>query len=329
MFKYASIREKATLSHLKVLLNHNRVTFNKCKITDFNACDNFFKVIVSSHIIAAAMELLNMSNVDDEPANESVLSPDAWLQDDNARKDILYSISSKIVSTFTDIEAKFVVTSMPQDDDRVLQYSRLVMSIGLLYLEYCDAIKEGDGMRVLRCWRFMLLYFKCTGRTNYSIESFTMLAQYHFLFSQRQKQQLLWGRFINIHGLPAQNIPCDLFMEHLNRVCKEAVNGLGANKTPKGLDRIGKIVGTLDEVLRNFDKDNSISERSGKHKVASIKKDLNTVVKVLIDESVFKYSSGRYHPTFRNIKRNPIAHLDHESLLSWMYIQLNNLINGF
>ena len=27
-----------------------------------------------------------------------------------------------------------------------------------MYLEYCDTIKEGDSLRVLRCWRFTLLY---------------------------------------------------------------------------------------------------------------------------------------------------------------------------
>lgn len=75
-------------------------------------------------------------------------------------------------------------------------------------------------------------------RKNYAIEAFTLLSQYHFLYSKRQAQQLLWGRFVNTHGLPARNIPCDLYMEHLNRVCKDAVNGLHANKTPDTLEKL-------------------------------------------------------------------------------------------
>ena len=63
----------------------------------------------------------------------------------------------------------------------------------------------------------------------------------------------------------------DLFMEHLNRVVKDAVNGLGANKTPKALVRVGKVVGTLDKVLRKFDEDNNVAERASRHKVASFK----------------------------------------------------------
>ena len=144
----------------------------------------------------------------------------------------------------------------------------MLMSVGMVYLEYSDAIKEGDGLRVLRCWRYMLLIFKATGRTNYSIEAFILLAQYHFLFSERQKHQLLWGRFINVHGLPARNIPSDLLMEHFNRLCKETLNGLGANKTEKALVRVGKALGALDSVQKNYDDDNDIKEQSGSHKVA-------------------------------------------------------------
>jgi len=43
----------------------------------------------------------------------------------------------------------------------------------------------------------------------------------------------------NMHGTPGKNIPMDLYMEHLNRIAKEAIKGLGANKTPKAIQRIG------------------------------------------------------------------------------------------
>ena len=215
------------------------------------------------------------------------------------------------------------------DDDKKLEYSKLVISLGLLYFEFCDAIKEGDGIRVLRCWRYMLLLFKCTDRVNYSIEAFTMLAQYHFLFSQCQAHQLLWSRFINVHGLPSHNIPCDLFMEHLNRVCKDAVRGLGANKTPQALVKIGRVVGILDNVMINFDEDNMVKQQSGRHEVANFRKDMITVVKVLINEELLVYKPHRKHETFGSVDRNPIQGIDHEQLLSWMYIQLNHLIHGF
>ena len=31
-------------------------------------------------------------------------------------------------------------------------------------MEFVDAVREGDGKRILRCWRYFLLLFKATGR---------------------------------------------------------------------------------------------------------------------------------------------------------------------
>lgn len=112
-------------------------------------------------------------------------------------------------------------------------------------MEFCDSIREGDGHRILRCWRYLML---ATKRKNYSIEALNLLAQYHFFLSQRQAQQLIWSR-INTHGISGRNIPADLFMEHLNRVCKEAVLNLGSHKTPRALERVGKCVGVIAELL--------------------------------------------------------------------------------
>lgn len=330
MFDEDSFQDKGTLYHLKILLNQHKVTFKDSKIKDFNACDDFFKVCVTSHIVAAAMELLNMETIDDaQPSNNALVPEDDWLQDSDIRRDTLYRVSHMIVSTYVDIEATFSSASVSKEDDKLLEYSRLVLSIGLLYMEFCDGIKEGDGTRILRCWRFMLLFFKSTNRKNYAIEAFTLLSQYHFLYSKRQAQQLLWGRFVNTHGLPARNIPCDLYMEHLNRVCKDAVTCLHANKTPEALVKVGKVVGILDEILKNFDKEHTIKEKSGKHAVASYRRDMNTIVGVLVSEEVFKYLPSRCHLSFPNTVRNPSRNIDHEKLISWMYMHLNHLIHGF
>ena len=80
----------------------------------------------------------------------------------------------------------------------------------------------------------MLPLFRASGRTNYSIEAFQMLYSYSFLLSPRQGMQLLWSRCINTRGRQGKNVPMDLHMEHLNKACKDALRGLGANKTPKG-----------------------------------------------------------------------------------------------
>ena len=45
-------------------------------------------------------------------------------------------------------------------------------------------------------------------------------------------------------------------MEHLNRVLKDCIRQLGANKTTEMVIRVGKCIDNVDEILRNYDDDN-------------------------------------------------------------------------
>ena len=47
--------------------------------------------------------------------------------------------------------------------DHILEYGQDALTLGLLYMEFVDAVREGDGERILRCWRYFLLLFKATG----------------------------------------------------------------------------------------------------------------------------------------------------------------------
>ena len=101
-------------------------------------------------------------------------------------------------------------------------HARHLLALGCFYLEFSHAICEGDGDRVLRCWRYMLPMFISSGRKNYAIEALNLLVQHDFSLLPRQAAELIWGRFINTTGLPGRNIPNDLHMEHLNRSVKTA-----------------------------------------------------------------------------------------------------------
>ena len=75
---------------------------------------------------------------------------------------------------------------------------------------------------------------------DYSIETLNILCQYNHGLPQLQNQQLLWSRFVNLHGLPGRNIPADLHLKHLNRLAKQAIQGLGSSKKKVALAQIGK-----------------------------------------------------------------------------------------
>ena len=155
------------------------------------------------------------------------------------------------------------------------EYTREVLSLGLLFLNFKDAVREGDGDRVLLMWKYFMLIFKASGCKNYAAEAFSLLSQYHITLPPNLAEQLKWSRFVNIHGLKGHNISCD---QHMNRQIQSAVGGLGANKTPKAIIRVGKAIGVLSSVTESFDVEVGVATPSGKHSEESMQKDLKKIV---------------------------------------------------
>ena len=92
--------------------------------------------------------------------------------------------------------------------------------------------------------------FKAAERKNYSCEAFALLVQLVIL-SPHLLQQLTWYCFMNTQGGKGHSIPGNLYMEHLNRVIKDGIKGLGANKTVKAIARLGKCINIVDNILTN------------------------------------------------------------------------------
>ena len=205
-------------------------------------------------------------------------------------------------------------------DDGILEYGKEVLSLGMLYLEFRDAIKEGDGLRVLRCWKYLLLLFKASQRKNYSLEAFNLLCQFYNYLPPTMAQQLLYSRFVNVHGREGCNIPCDLHMEHLNRTVKESMQHLGANKTEQAIVRASKCSHLLNALLSNFDHTSGVHAPSGSHSRPSDKADLERMITVLCDSKVFSAIGKRAHKCFHTIECNGlITSLDKDKLIQWMH----------
>ena len=125
------------------------------------------------------------------------------------------------------------------------------------------------------------------------IEALNLLAQYHFLLPPRLAEQVLWSRFINTHGKPGCNVPCDLHMEHLNHVCKTAIASLSANLTPRAVVRVGRCIGSLMKICQQFDKAFNLHSLSSVASMPVVTKDVATIVNQLTQKSsVFKFEEG-------------------------------------
>ena len=133
--------------------------------------------------------------------------------------------------------------------DGVFAYASETLTLSLLNAEFEDAIKEGDGERVVRCWRFFLLIFKSSKRTKYSLIAVKLLVSTRVL-PHRLREQLIWSLFVNTKGKAGDNKPCDLHLEHLNWTVKSVLAHEGSNLTPRTIHRIGKCVGPLRNICK-------------------------------------------------------------------------------
>ena len=299
---------------LRNLLHRTNVRTDPKK--DFNACDDFFATVVTSHIVAAALKLLNMSSADDKPTFSPVPNlVEVWVETKECRKEALDKVSEAVVDNF--ITFKFHESPTLRRHDGVFEYATQMISIGCFYREFSDAIREGDGDRVLRCWKYLLLMFHSSGRTNYSIECLNMLRQHFFLLTPRKSEELIWSRFVNSVGRRGKNIPADLHMEHLNRLCKGAITGLGANKSKRSITRVAEALGTITPVLANYDSQNNVADVSGLHNAPPQEKDVRKVANQLLLSDVFSIKPRRKHKSFSKV-RDVLHHEKRSDLSEWM-----------
>ena len=283
--------------------------------------------MVHSHIIAAAMEILDIESQNEIPEGAEC----DWMLPDKERKTKLDRFCNKLIERYVkvgllednnsdindtdsdemesedeceandDHESELDAVSEKESEqksvsnDGVLEYAKDLISLGLLYLEYRDAVGEGAGFRVARCWKFWLPLFKVSDKKNYSIEALQTIYNYEFILSDMHAQQWLHSRFVNTQGRPGCNIPADEHQEHLNRVCKDSISHLGANKTKESIIRVGKCVGMISKVTENFDKQFCVAKTSGKHTVSSSKKDMDIIVNELVEREILTSKKDRKH----------------------------------
>ena len=306
-----SSAEHGTLFQLRNVIHRTNVVKDPMK--NYNACDDFFVLVIESHIVALAMNILGMTNADQAP--DSSILPDAhllWMQPDDFRTNVLKMLTLRIVD---ELSLNFNNFVYKDTDDKVRQYSIQLSSLGCLYLEYSDAIREGDGNRVLRCWRYMLPIFASSGCKNYAIEAFNLLLQHDYILPPQEAGQLIWGRFINVKGQPGHNIPNDLHMEHLNRILKQSISGLGANKSASAMQRVAQALGAISPFLRNFDEECKISQLKGVHNRQKAEQDM----KILLTElaPIVSLGHSRRHKTFTN-PCDPLHMLSYSELNAWI-----------
>lgn len=189
------------------------------------AAEDFLLVVLHSHVIAAAKAILSDAEVRD-----------------------VASLAKSIVDNCVKLSVLSPDYVPNTNADKVSMYAQEVLTLGLLWHNFHDSIKEGDGDCMLQCWKFNLLAFKAGKRKNYSIEALNLLLQVNYLLSPREAAQVKWCRTVNTMNHQGHNIPMDLHLEHLNRRLKSILRNMGSNVTDRSVQLAAESIDVVHHV---------------------------------------------------------------------------------
>jgi len=384
----------------RTLINRRNVTGDTH--SSYRANRDFFSILFTSRIIAAAMSVLGFANKSGAPAKHTL--PENLQSLKKVEKlDCLHEMSAKVVDEFVfqhsavvndlvnhvvteeerdeilnrqeltpegrfpcrypgcersfkyngksrrthelthdppvqiEDEATLLFSSTPNPTpseckpvDDVFNYNCALLTNGFLFFNFLDAIKEGDGLRIMRQYKYIMLYCKSDGThsTKYSLECLYQFFLVNALLSPRDAERFIWNRSVNNIGKKGTNIPLDEATEHSNNFIKQGIRNLGPNVTEKAVSRLlysemhtVKILGNLDETIKHM-------LRSGKHSEGSTNRDLHELVNRAVELNIFTEIQGRNYNHFKNFQCDRLKNLNASSLYQWINKHKKNITWG-
>ena len=237
-------RDHGTLRYFKSLLNWTEVSKDPKKAVD--PAVEFLLTVVTGHIIAVAFEILGVTKLD----SHIPLPPGLCSSSPQQQYAFVKSISLQVVERCTLVDGAFTRETVRNINDGVYNYARVLCHYGTLIMEFRDAWAEGDGGRVVNCWRLFLPHFLTSNCRKYALEALRLQFQVRAVLSPCLAEHILWDRFINTKGGIGRNIPCDLHNEHVNKLLKHIIVNMGSNITEHALRRAPMSVSMLNKMCK-------------------------------------------------------------------------------
>ena len=190
-----------------------------------------------------------------------------------------------------------------------------------------DAIKEGDGKRIFRCWKFQFPYLRNDpGSTKYALNTLGMILQAYALFSPKHTQELVWNKTALFKPGLGNNIPLNLLLEFFNRLLKEVRRKVGPNTTNyKAIDRYCHAIDFTKVLHDNFDQEFCVICRPGHHYELSVVSDLQKIVSELVIQKAFCWTPGHTYEHFKAIDSTLLSHFDLQDMFRWINRHKRNI----
>lgn len=179
-----------------------------------------------------------------------------------------------------------------------------------------DAIREGDGERLMRTYKFVLIYFKATNHHQYCHSLIKLFHQIKLLPDMAFK--LIWCRFINTAGYIGRNISLDLHLEHVNGFLKELMKGLRSNVNEKNARRTAHSLNNLMKIVNNIEVVHSIKTTKGHRREPKTAADVKKLAQSYKNAEVFVLKEKRHHDSYPKFEKCILKKLDITGFVNWM-----------
>ena len=319
---------KGTLYQLRCLINRRNISTHVSQ--EMNQLQDFLHSVMKAHILSAAMDFFNMEDKSSQPSSHKWSDPLATSPSNEQKWQYLSNTLGVYVDRYIMPCLVFDMPCQPQDKGEAIShttkkkgvrkhqqpqpkdkeqetekgkegfsirnYAMALLTDTLMAEEMIDAVREGDGDRVVCFWQFMLLYCTATGHTKYAFEGFNLLAQLSAILTPQEAFRTKWCRFANTRGGADHNISGDLLMEHWNKALKTHLCSICANISSQTIVNTAKALSSLQCICSAFDETTAgIHRTSQRHSVRSDERDEATLLDLLHSEKVFSSSHSHSH----------------------------------
>ena len=214
--------------------------------------------------------------------------------------------------------------------DDIFSYNSALITDGLFFLSFLDAVREGDGDRIMKQDNYMLTYCRADHKhsTKYALECLYQLFLVFAFLSLRDSDRFTWNRSVNNSGIIGKNIPLDLDVEHSNNYLKQAMKNLGPNLTEKAVSRICKSESGVRKIIQSMDGTLKQAHYSGKHSLSSTEADFKGLLKSLIEQNAMEKIPQRVYSHYSHFEVNAFNNLDTSAMYNWINEHKKNISIG-
>ena len=208
------------------------------------------------------------------------------------------------------------------EGDFVLNYSLCALNLGLLALAFVKARRAGDGIQIMRLYKYLLLAFRLDNKSKYTLAVFLTLCQTSYLLPENLAHTIVFNRFTNKKGGANTNVEIDRTVEHWNKIFKEGARGSHGIVTDDTITRASKSYQAMANIANYFNEfissdksdDTSVhNKRVDDIKGVRLLRDTFTAKQIFIEQP-----EGRLHKSFPTQPKNLFNLVDIPLLKDWM-----------